>query len=548
MIKINFLQLFLRAFLTIGCFLVSISLLAQRNIYGFEPPEGEINLFISLDENEGSQVYNSMTSRQQRDSLIKKRLDADWTHEIPPSLTPPYGWACGQYQSQLKTNSHDWGDGIFVIEEILLYEGYRGFDLDSIYLHGGTLKDIGKLGIPMCGVVISDPIVLTPAHAMTAILTGDDLTKFDSWNLIEPQLNTTNAVPGDFQNTHLPLNCEKVGIYYPYLTINEHGQKILNSVLIVQFQLVEGEPFLTYNVNDGTTPPNYTGNPHFDEIFHVIEKRDIAPPVLTVTSPVNDSLYTVEKPSLSYTINDDNFKSAWYSLDDGKTKTSLNKDGSIPLDLPNGNYTLMIQTEDHFRLTDAKSISFSVNILYAPSVSTVAVTDISENSARAGGNITSDGGADITARGLCWSRNETPTISDNVTNDGKGSGSFATLMTSLEPNTKYYYRAYATNSVGTGYGPILSFTTHTSDISDFIDNHLLIYPNPADDHITINLDDYACKECLIEIYNSSGRKLSTKRLNNCTHIDLSLTDLSTGIYYVQIHYDNKSLISGIVVR
>lgn len=77
MIKINFLQLFLRAFLTIGCFLVSISLLAQRNIYGFEPPEGEINLFISLDENEGSQVYNSMTSRQQRDSLIKKRLDAD---------------------------------------------------------------------------------------------------------------------------------------------------------------------------------------------------------------------------------------------------------------------------------------------------------------------------------------------------------------------------------------------------------------------------------------------------------------------------------------
>jgi len=33
---------------------------------------------------------------------------------------------------------------------------------------------------------------------------------------------------------------------------------------------------------------------------------------LTVTSPVNDSLYKVEKPTLNYTITDDNFKSAWY--------------------------------------------------------------------------------------------------------------------------------------------------------------------------------------------------------------------------------------------
>ena len=234
-------------------------------------------------------------------------------------------------------------------------------------------------------------------------------------------------------------------------------------------------------------------------------------------------------------------------IDDGKTKIALNKDGSLPLDLPNGDYTLMIQTEDHFRLTDTKSISFSVNILYAPSVSTEAVTDISENSARAGGNITSDGGADITARGLCWSRNETPTISDNVTNDGTGTGSFATLMTSLEPNTKYYYRAYATNSVGTGYGPILSFTTHTSDISDLIDNHLLIYPNPADDQITITLDDYACNECVVEIYDSTGRLARSNQFSKDTKLDIDLSDLSAGIYSIQIRVDSRTITRKILI-
>ncbi|NLD64913.1 MAG: T9SS type A sorting domain-containing protein [Bacteroidales bacterium] len=301
------------------------------------------------------------------------------------------------------------------------------------------------------------------------------------------------------------------------------------------------------NSNYGTTPPNYTSNPNFDEIFHVIEKRDIVPPVLTVTSPVNDALYTAEKPTLSYTITDDNFKSAWYSIDDGKTKIALNKDGSLPLDLPNGDYTMMIQTEDHFRLTDTKSISFSVNILYVPTVTTEAVTDISETSASAGGNITSDGGADITARGLCWSTNETPTISDNFTNDGTGTGSFTTVMTSLEPNTKYYYRAYATNSVGTGYGPILSFTTQTSDINDLIGNHLLIYPNPADDCVSITLDQEYIADCIVEIYDSSGRLTRSNHFSEGTKLEIDLSGLPAGTYNMIIYKNNKLFSRKIIV-
>src|SRR5690554_4596063 len=94
-----------------------------------------------------------------------------------------------------------------------------------------------------------------------------------------------------------------------------------------------------------------------------------------------------------------------------------------------------------------------------PVLSTSAVTDITQTTAISGGNITSDGGATVTARGVCWSTGQTPTISDNKTTDGTGAGTFVSNISGLEPNTTYYVRAYATNSAGTGYGSVMSFTT-----------------------------------------------------------------------------------------
>ena len=92
-------------------------------------------------------------------------------------------------------------------------------------------------------------------------------------------------------------------------------------------------------------------------------------------------------------------------------------------------------------------------------LTTNTVTDITINSVTSGGVITNDGGADITARGICWSTSQNPTISGSYTTDGSGSGSFSSNITALTPNTKYYIRAYATNSVGTGYGDEVSGTT-----------------------------------------------------------------------------------------
>ena len=109
-----------------------------------------------------------------------------------------------------------------------------------------------------------------------------------------------------------------------------------------------------------------------------------------------------------------------------------------------------------------------------PELTTTAVTDITPITAISGGNITSDGGATIIARGVCWSTGQTPTISDNKTTDATGAGSFVSNISGLSANTTYYVRAYATNSNGTGYGSAISFTTQqgTGTFTDLRDGNV----------------------------------------------------------------------------
>ncbi len=94
-----------------------------------------------------------------------------------------------------------------------------------------------------------------------------------------------------------------------------------------------------------------------------------------------------------------------------------------------------------------------------PALTTAAITAITGNSAAGGGNVTVGGGANVTARGICFGKNHNPTLSDTKTVNGTGTGAFVSALASLKGNTIYYVRAYATNSAGTGYGPEVTFTT-----------------------------------------------------------------------------------------
>jgi len=92
-------------------------------------------------------------------------------------------------------------------------------------------------------------------------------------------------------------------------------------------------------------------------------------------------------------------------------------------------------------------------------ISTTPVTNITAITAASGGNITSDGGAVITANGVCWGTAANPATSDSKTTDGAGTGQFVSEITGLTAGTTYHVRAYATNSVGTTYGADMSFAT-----------------------------------------------------------------------------------------
>ena len=103
-------------------------------------------------------------------------------------------------------------------------------------------------------------------------------------------------------------------------------------------------------------------------------------------------------------------------------------------------------------------ISFLTSPLM-PTLTTSAITLVTNNSCTTGGSISSDGGAAVTAKGICWSTASSPTIAGSKTTDGTGTGSFVTNLSGLTSNTTFYARAYATNSVGTSYGNELRFKT-----------------------------------------------------------------------------------------
>jgi len=127
--------------------------------------------------------------------------------------------------------------------------------------------------------------------------------------------------------------------------------------------------------------------------------------------------------------------------------------------------------------TYGNEVSFTTIATQLPTLTTTAITPINYALAASGGNVTSDGGASVTARGICWSTSPTPTTAlTTKTSDSTGSGSFTSNLTGLTASTTYYIRAYATNSMGTAYGNEVTYTTTanpcagTSTVTDINSN------------------------------------------------------------------------------
>jgi uncharacterized protein (TIGR02145 family) len=112
-----------------------------------------------------------------------------------------------------------------------------------------------------------------------------------------------------------------------------------------------------------------------------------------------------------------------------------------------------------------KASGFSIRCLKGegfvlPALNTTEVTSVDQKTAISGGNIVSDGGATITARGVCWSLNPNPVSTGSHTTNGTGIGVFVSSISGLAANTTYYLRAYASNTAGTSYGNEIIFKTN----------------------------------------------------------------------------------------
>ena len=143
-------------------------------------------------------------------------------------------------------------------------------------------------------------------------------------------------------------------------------------------------------------------------------------------------------------------------------------------------------------LKNGVNITLGYQVL--PSVVTSEITSITinsfGNSAIGGGEVISQGGSDVTQRGICWSTSSNPDLSDNVSTENLGLGSYSLLITGIELGSTYYVRAFATNEYGVAFGEEVSFTVGIGALYAFDDGSegIIFYIDQNMHGLVVSLD------------------------------------------------------------
>ena len=159
-----------------------------------------------------------------------------------------------------------------------------------------------------------------------------------------------------------------------------------------------------------------------------------------------------------------------------------------------------------------------------PTVTTTAISNFDVTSATMGGNVTADGGASVTERGVVYNTTGTPTTADTKVSIGTGTGSFSQSITGLTGGTQYYVRAYAINAEGTSYGAEETFTTTPSPITTTFSGDLdgmTVFKRPQTDN-----NDYTA-----QLQPSDFTTVSTEDFN---YFIRTITPEVTGNYSIEV--------------
>jgi uncharacterized protein (TIGR02145 family) len=176
--------------------------------------------------------------------------------------------------------------------------------------------------------------------------------------------------------------------------------------------------------------------------------------------------------------------------------------------------------EDHLSNGDIELLNKMYTddfVVSLPQVKTYKVSNITLTGTIAGGKVTNDGNASVSDRGVYWGTSQNPETTGTKLPIDSGIGSFSATLSGLKPNTTYYVKAYAINSLGISYGEQVSFITSASSETNIIFNPNLTYGSVTD------IDGNIYKTIRIGSQTWMAENLKTTKYNDKTNIPLPLT-------------------------
>ena len=296
-----------------------------------------------LEEN-GSRAYlpghfNKLKTRAEQENWLQKMITIGQPNQTCLDVPPEDTCDCEQYRDQMFIDFHG-------LDSEHLKKYLEIYDYDTI--------NNGRFNLPVLSVTIyyTNPDGSSGGHGMNTIVLGNNITKWEDLCNIEPQRNLINVQPGQ-----------------AYL--NGWDSNFIIKGPPMGYNLLKH--YVSYNIKDNVPTLDYVMPP--SPPFILITKKDTLNPNNNIIGPVNGVDYK-NSPDLIYNVIDetifDMFKEVngekeyynpyiWYSLDSGKTKTPLFKQGNFNLNLQNGNYNLILHAEDDFKNESSDTINFSVN-------------------------------------------------------------------------------------------------------------------------------------------------------------------------------------------